>query len=723
MAFDRTDGSLWVGDVGWEMWEMIHRIEPGGNYGWSLVEGSQPVHRERERGPTPILPPTVEHPHTEARSITGGDFYGAERLADLRGAYVYGDYVTGVVWALRHDGEHAIATGQLVDTPLQIVSFGRDRRGEVYLVDYGGTIHRLVPNPRRAANEQFPQRLSETGLFASVRDQSLAPGVIPYSINVEPWADGTIAERYVALPGETSLGVHDSTNVQIGYIEGEWSFPPNAVLAKTVSIALDPRDPESKRRLETQVLHHDVDTWRAYNYVWNDEQTDAVLAADESTTTTVEIVDPRSPDVRRDQTWVHASRTQCLVCHTTRAGTVHGFRPEQLDREHRYAGGPADQLGTLAHVGLLASPPREHVAWPAPTDDTRDLPARARSYLHVNCAHCHRRGGGGSAAFDVRYEVPLAEARLLGERPTQGTFGLLDAKVVAPGDPYRSVLYYRMAKLGRGRMPHLGSGVVDERGLRLIHDWIAGLPQGNGSNDSVNRLRDEQTELLTAATRPDGSSSRAASIESLLATPSGALRLLGAIEDDGVPAEPTAAIVAAGAAHAEPTTRDLFERFLPEEDRTKRLGTVVDAEALLALRGDPERGRRLFVETAGVQCRNCHRVGDVGKPVGPDLTGIAKRLDRAKLLESIVEPSRRIDPKFVTYLVETKRGRVHTGLLVRRDDDRIVLRDAAGNETAIDAEDVEFVTPQQISLMPELLLKDMTPEQVADLLAWLGELK
>ena len=75
ICFDPADGSLWVGDVGWEMWEMIYRIERGGNYGWSIVEG-QPSRctPSGKRGPTPILPPTVEHDHTEARSITGGYF-------------------------------------------------------------------------------------------------------------------------------------------------------------------------------------------------------------------------------------------------------------------------------------------------------------------------------------------------------------------------------------------------------------------------------------------------------------------------------------------------------------------------------------------------------------------------------------------------------------------------------------------------------------------------
>ena len=258
MCFDPADGSLWVGDVGWEMWEMIYRIERGGNYGWSVVEGPPAgASRSAQRGPTPILPPTVEHSHTEARSITGGYFSQTPRLPELRGAYVYGDYVTGKIWALRHDGDKITWREELVDTPLQIVSFGLDPQGEVYIVDHpGGTIYRLAPNPRAGRESRFSAEAERDGPVRLPQPMHVpAPGVIPYSINAEPWADGTTAERFVALPGESRLGVYKKTDIQIGYIAGEWEFPNGGVLAKTVSLELEPairlRDDGSKRRFCT----------------------------------------------------------------------------------------------------------------------------------------------------------------------------------------------------------------------------------------------------------------------------------------------------------------------------------------------------------------------------------------------------------------------------------------------------------------------------------------
>ena len=187
MSFDRARGDLWVGDVGWELWELIHLVRAGSNAGWSVVEGPQPVRADVAKGPTPIVPPVVAHPHSEAASITGGYVYRGSRLAAIRGVYVYGDYQSGKVWGLRHDGARVTWRGELADTGLRIVSFGEGRDGELYLIEYERTngIYRLVPDAPAGARPAFPRKLSETGLFASTRDHAPAPGVVPYAINAE----------------------------------------------------------------------------------------------------------------------------------------------------------------------------------------------------------------------------------------------------------------------------------------------------------------------------------------------------------------------------------------------------------------------------------------------------------------------------------------------------------------------------------------------------------
>ena len=104
--------------------------------------------------------------------------------------------------------------------------------------------------------------------------------------------------------------------------------------------------------------------------------------------------------------------------------------------------------------------------------------------------------------------------------------------------------------------------------------------------------------------------------------------------------------------------RDLFERFIPEGERIKRLGDVVDRTAILALAGDAARGRAVFTANPAAQCKTCHKAGDVGETVGPDLTKIGAKYNKAALLDQILEPSKTIDPPYITHLVETKDGRV-----------------------------------------------------------------
>ena len=143
----------------------------------------------------------------------------------------------------------------------------------------------------------------------------------------------------------------------------------------------------------------------------------------------------------------------------------------------------------------------------------------------------------------------------------------------------------------------------------------------------------------------------------------------------------------------------------------------------MQLDSDLARGRKLFHESTVVQCRSCHRIDGKGTELGPDLDAIGKKYDRPKLLESILQPSLQIDPKFTMYLVETISGTVHSGLLVERNNTGIVVRDVQNKTRRVETADIEGVYPQTKSLMPDVLLRDLTAQQVADLLAYLSSLK
>ncbi|MBL9124937.1 MAG: PQQ-dependent sugar dehydrogenase, partial [Planctomycetaceae bacterium] len=95
MSFDRPSGQIWVGDNGQDLWETAHLVHRGDNYGWSVYEGSHPFYPGRPRGPTPLVPPTIEHHHAEFRSLTGGVVYRGVEFPELDGVYIYGDYSSG----------------------------------------------------------------------------------------------------------------------------------------------------------------------------------------------------------------------------------------------------------------------------------------------------------------------------------------------------------------------------------------------------------------------------------------------------------------------------------------------------------------------------------------------------------------------------------------------------------------------------------------------------
>ena len=135
------------------------------------------------------------------------------------------------------------------------------------------------------------------------------------------------------------------------------------------------------------------------------------------------------------------------------------------------------------------------------------------------------------------------------------------------------------------------------------------------------------------------------------------------------------------------------------------------------------RGRSVFTTNTAAQCKTCHKVGDLGETVGPDLTKVGAKYNRAVLLEQILEPSKTIDPAFTTYLLETKDGRVFSGLAVEKTDAAVVLKDAQGKTVRLTSAEVERMVPQSRSLMPELLLRDLTAQQVADLLEFLAGLR
>jgi uncharacterized repeat protein (TIGR03806 family) len=469
LSVDEETGDVWVGNNGQDLWETVHRVRRGDNCGWSVYEGSHPFSIHRERGPTPIVPPTAEHHHAEARSLTGGVVYHGEALRDLDGAYIYGDYSTGKIWGLRSGAEPAASARteparELADTTLQIAGFGVGKRGDLLVVDHGGGLYRLAPAPPEAAAPAFPRRLSETGLFLSTEEHRVHPGIIPYSINAPAWTDGARAERFLALPGEARI---DYTSARA------WGFPDGTVLFETLWD--EPAGLQRPRPLETRLLARQEGEWAAYSYRWLDDRTDAELVP--AAGADAEIATGGTGGTGRR--WRFPARAECLSCHSRAADFVLGLSELQIDREVGPPGARESQLELFARLGLftgaLPRPPGERPRLVDPRDASFDLDARARSYLHANCSSCHVEAGGGNSRMELELSTPLSSMNLVSAHPQHGTLGVANALLVAPGEPERSVLHLRVGRRGRAQMPPLVSSVVDEEALRLLGDWIRGM--------------------------------------------------------------------------------------------------------------------------------------------------------------------------------------------------------------------------------------------------------
>jgi glucose/arabinose dehydrogenase len=138
MAFDRKTGKLWAGEVGQNLYEEINIIQKGGNYGWNLREALHPFGAKGVGPRNDLIDPIWEYHHDIGKSITGGSVYRGALLPELEGYYLYGDYVSGRIWALRYDEakKRVVANRIIKDRSVPIMSFGEDEKGEVYFLTH-----------------------------------------------------------------------------------------------------------------------------------------------------------------------------------------------------------------------------------------------------------------------------------------------------------------------------------------------------------------------------------------------------------------------------------------------------------------------------------------------------------------------------------------------------------------------------------------------------------
>ena len=469
LDIDQHTGRVWVGQNGQDLWEQVYEVRRGENYGWSVQEGSHPFYTQRPRGTEPIVKPAAEHSHAEARSLTGGVVCHGTPFPELNGAFLYGDYSTGRIWAIRREGDQAVFHREIADTTLQIAGFALGRSGEVLLADHGGGIWMLEKTPEQPPYP-FPRKLSQTGLFESVAEHRMTPGVIPYSVNVPFWSDGAFKQRWMAVP--------ELEKIEYTSPRG-WNFPNGSVLVKSFFLEHKAGDQSSRFPIETRLMVRWQNEWAGYSYRWNPDGTDADLVAREGLDVNFSLVD--AAGLQNTQTWHYPSRDECMVCHSRAANYVLGLCEPQMNCDiPDTTGGSTNQLELLEKLGYfskpISTPTADRLRLVQPSDESAPLAQRAASWIHANCASCHVEAGGGNSQFSAEITELPEKRKLINAIPVHSKLDLPDPRLVAPGAPDNSVLLHRISRRDRNRMPPIGSLLPDPVGVNLIRRWIETLP-------------------------------------------------------------------------------------------------------------------------------------------------------------------------------------------------------------------------------------------------------
>jgi uncharacterized repeat protein (TIGR03806 family) len=457
-SFDRETGQIWEGDVGESSREEVNRVNRGGNYGWRCFEGTVRTTGLICNEPVNPLPPIAEYDHTTGRAVTGGYVYRGKAYPALVGQYVFGDFVSGQLWAIPNKQEPTLElTGTGFASGLSPSSFAEDLDGEIYLLNIHGSVFRIT-GASGDTGGGVAKQLSATGCVDPDNPTQPAAGLIPYKPSAPFWSDGAAKDRWMGLPDGTQITANKTT--------GDWDLPNGTVLMKNFRL--------NDKLIETRLfMRHPDGIWAGYTYEWNADQTDATL-----------VEGGKQADVGNGQQWVYPSESQCMTCHNAAAGNSLGLETRQLATKMTYPNGrESHQLVTLNTIGVMQEPienPEGQTPYPDPFDPSASLSDRARSYLHTNCSLCHRPSGPTDADMDLQYNKSLADTNTCNVVPGLGDLGIANAQLIAPGHPEQSVLLARMSvRDGVTQMPPIGSLKVDDQGVALIREWIASLSSCN----------------------------------------------------------------------------------------------------------------------------------------------------------------------------------------------------------------------------------------------------
>ena len=291
-----------------------------------------------------------------------------------------------------------------------------------------------------------------------------------YELNSPLWSDAADKQRAFILPAGKKIHVRNCSTTPAdcpmgNADDGRWDFPIGTVMVKI--FMFDTKLVETRLFMHTSTTNNSPSgDWIGYGYKWNEAQTEATLVPSDR----VEVMFNTGT---RTVSWHYPSRSDCLDCHTLQSGSTLGPETSQMNR---MVGG-MNQIDKFNALGLFESAPVMKTALVSPTADAGTLTEKARSYLHANCAFCHRPDGLYKR-FDLRYDVALADTQACNVDGIKGAVGTSTSiNLLKPGHAEDSLMWERMNQSDpdQGRMPQIGTYAIDDSAQKLVSQWINSL--------------------------------------------------------------------------------------------------------------------------------------------------------------------------------------------------------------------------------------------------------
>ncbi|MFN3211755.1 MAG: SO2930 family diheme c-type cytochrome [Henriciella sp.] len=317
----------------------------------------------------------------------------------------------------------------------------------------------------------------------------LNEGVVPYDLNSPLFTDYAHKLRTIWVPADADPAAYrasDYPDFPVGTVISKTFYYPKGEAEGSVLKAEDPigrlnpilETLDQVRLMETRLLVRRDVGWEAVSYVWNEEQTDAKLTkiGDAQALTLI-----NQDGAEQEFTYIVPDINQCAGCHapnnTSREIAPLGVRPRHINKDYRHDGQAVNQLQNLQLVGYLSgydatAPVVRNADW---SDPSAPIDARARSYLDINCSHCHNPvGPADTSGLDLTMEASTGPELGVCKLPIaagSGTGGR--AFSIVPGAPDESILVHRLETTKPGAMmPELGRALSHQEGVELIRAWI-----------------------------------------------------------------------------------------------------------------------------------------------------------------------------------------------------------------------------------------------------------